>query len=75
MKQAKDLTDQEKLQINNSANHFYARHEKHVDAIRKAAEGASVAPSGSDLFRPELWKAIHWNWFFTEFTVNDTDTK
>ena len=24
-----------------------------------------IAPSGSDLFKPELWKPCHWRWFLT----------
>ena len=64
-----DLSYEERLEVEHLGNQFYARHTNHVDSIRKAKGELSVAPSGSDIFHPDLWKAIHWNWFFAEFVV------
>lgn len=38
----------------------------HADHVANLVyeKGPAVAPSGSDVFRPELWKGIHWRWFF-----------
>lgn len=27
-------------------------------------DGASVKPTGSDLYKPQLWKQSHWRWYF-----------
>lgn len=39
---------------------------KHHDHVLKlvAGEAQGIKPSGSDGRRPELWKSIHWRWFF-----------
>lgn len=47
------------------AEAFYAAHRAHVDRLMAGAEsqGQAYAPSGSDVFRPDLWKAPHWRWY------------
>lgn len=40
-------------------------HWEHVTRLIESAT-ACVAPSGSDLNHPELWKAIHWLWFWSQ---------
>lgn len=42
------------------AHEWYVEHRKHVDSILRSP---AYEPSGSDLFRPELWKGNHWAWF------------
>ena len=44
------------------AREWFARHMRHVHKLVKD-HGPSVEPTGSDVSRPELWKAIHWRWF------------
>lgn len=57
-------TDEEKREIFDTACHWFHDHSYHVAGLVKD-KGANVAPVGSDLFRPELWKDIHWRWFFS----------
>jgi hypothetical protein len=59
----------EQQEIKKSAEQFLTAHTDHVARIIQESKPA-IAPSGSDLFRPELWKGIHWNWFFETFAVS-----
>ena len=56
----------EQQEIQHLGEEFLSAHKEHVASICADKENA-VAPSGSDLFKPELWKAIHWNWYFETF--------
>ena len=58
----------EQQEIQHLGEEFLSEHKDHVIIIIKEKTNA-VAPSGSDLFKPELWKAIHWNWFFETFSI------
>lgn len=58
----------EQQEIKAAAEKFFSAHKNHVAEISKDTEHV-VAPSGSDLFRPELWKGIHWLWYFKTFDV------
>ena len=58
----KDTTEEQKREIYDKAFTWRHDHADHVANLIKE-KGPSVAPSGSDMFRPELWKAIHWRWF------------
>lgn len=64
MKQFTNLTEAEKDQIKVSALSWWSKYSDCVEERMKEAKTDQVAPSGSDLFRPELWKGIHWRWFF-----------
>lgn len=44
------------------------RHIPHVDSLVARSEH-SYPPSGSDTFRPELWKAAHWRWLYKDRSV------
>lgn len=55
----------EKVEVIEKGFNWYKEHEDHVHDLIKDTE-ISVKPSGSDLLKPELWKDIHWNWFFEE---------
>ena len=56
------LKDAEKAQIVSLATSWYREHIHHV--IRLVRNQTMAYPSsGSDLSRPELWKATHWKWF------------
>jgi hypothetical protein len=47
---------------------WYKAHAVHVERLvsHPHASKAAIEPSGSDAIHPELWKDIHWNWFFNE---------
>lgn len=48
---------------------WYAQHGAHVD--RLATEfGPVYEPTGSDAYRPELWKPAHWRWFKQQLARN-----
>ena len=32
--------------------------------INFSLDGTSIKPTGSDLDKPQLWKQIHWRWYF-----------
>jgi hypothetical protein len=67
-KQYEDLSHEEKTKISINALDWYKKHTDHVKKVMKENEKA-YAPSGSDMFRPELWKSGHWNWFNTLITL------
>lgn len=67
MIQYQDTDADERREIFDKAWTFRHDHADHVANLIKHTEVA-VAPSGSDLFKPELWKAIHWNWFIKNMT-------
>lgn len=63
----KDLSDDEREKVLDKAMKWYNNHEEHVDTMIEEILGKQmkgVPPSGSDLYNPELWKDIHWKWFF-----------
>lgn len=65
-----ELSDEERKIVISQGISFYTKHTEHVDGLVKYGEDRpEVAPSGSDLFRPELWKSIHWNWFNTQMSL------
>ena len=57
-----DLTDAERTEMLTAATAWQTEHREHVKRLIKEAE-TSYAPSGSDMFHPELWKSAHWKWF------------
>lgn len=62
MLQFKDCTDAEQQTILTSAHKYWKKY--HSSLIKLVGdENHEVLPSGSDLFRPELWKPMHWKWF------------
>lgn len=63
MTEFQDLTLDEKLKIRALARAFYEAHTESVRELYLVNPGLGVAPSGLDLFHPELWKGIHWRWF------------
>lgn len=44
-----------------AALNWRERHWQHVVKL-EASSPVGVAPSGSDVWHPELWKDIHWRW-------------
>ena len=60
--QFSDLNPSQVSAVKAQSTKWYERNKAHVDSLILESK-ESVAPSGSDLFRPELWKAIHWRWF------------
>jgi hypothetical protein len=71
-----DLTYDECLEIYNKAFTFMHNHSEHVHNSFNS-KTPEVAPSGSDLFKPELWKGIHWRWFIYSdaFTAEELDRR
>lgn len=63
------VSQEEQTQITQKSIDFYSKHFSHVTDLIKSAEG-SYSPSGSDLFRPELWKPSHWRWFKSYLKVS-----
>ena len=53
-----------------TAKEWYDKHTEHVDKLRESTK-LSVRPSLEDFYHPELWKNIHWNWFFEEGEDNE----
>lgn len=65
MVEYKDLSEDEQLVVADKAEAFYRIHEKYVDLlVEQAKRYKGVPPSGSDIFNPEVWKDIHWKWYF-----------
>lgn len=56
------LTKEQKIEIFKKASAFYLKYRFHVKDVMHGNK-YSVPPSGSDLFKPELWKGCHWNWW------------
>lgn len=56
------LTILEKQEVIDKAEKYRTEHSSHVRGLISYAN-YSYAPSGSDVFRPELWKPAHWKWF------------
>lgn len=66
MLEFKDLTPKQIVTLEAVGYEWLGQHERHVwSMIRK--DTPNVAPSGSDMFKPELWKDIHWKWFLNTF--------
>lgn len=61
------------MEMHNKAFLYHFEHREHINNLIKN-ETKSYPPSGSDCFRPELWKAAHWRWFLTQPTSNVTKT-
>lgn len=68
MRTFKDLNTEEKLNMYNTAHNFLHDHCEHVHSLFDKKTPA-IAPSGSDMFKPELWKGIHWAWFVDFFSI------
>lgn len=47
------------------ARDWYREHRAHVNKMLRE-KGPRVEPTGSDAFRPELWKDIHWRWLMVD---------
>lgn len=71
MLKIRDMTAAERTDMMTKARTWYWNHIDHVDKLLQTT--TSYAPSGSDIFRPELWKAAHWKWFFHEYKMGDSD--
>ncbi len=62
MTEYQDLSTEEIKQVYDKAFTFLHDHADHVNSLFEKTTPC-IAPSGSDLFHPELWKGIHWAWF------------
>lgn len=69
MTQYWELSEEERKQLKDKALSWYKEHQLHVNKLVHGKK-IEIAPSGSDMFRPELWKAIHWVWFFKHMNIN-----
>jgi len=62
------LKEEEKKEVYNKAftwKHDHADHVANLMEREKCLLNNAYPPSGSDLFKPELWKPAHWRWFLT----------
>jgi len=57
-----------KLEYASEAYAWYEKHDKHVEKLLEGIS-KSVKPSKEDINHPELWKGIHWRWFFENFNM------
>lgn len=64
MKSYHEFTIVEQQNASVKANNWAHQHSEHVNKLL-ATVTSGYEPSGSDCFRPELWKAAHWYWFHT----------
>lgn len=72
VKEFKDLTDEERKVVFNKAFTFLHDHSDHIYTLFNKLT-PMIAPSGTDLWHPELWKGIHWNWFIMgEWQIDDS---
>ena len=62
MNDYEQLSVEEQVSVYNKAFTFLHDHADYVHNLFTKYT-PSVEPSVSDLFRPELWKGIHWVWF------------
>lgn len=69
-----ELSKGEQHRVCKLAWNWYTEQAEHVDALMKCHD-KRIAPSGSDLFHPELWKAIHWNWYMRLVDDNEKESK
>lgn len=69
-KKFEQLTETEQGQVVEKGLAWYGKHKQHVTALMKYATDTDCkpyAPSGSDMFHPELFKPAHWSWFIGKF--------
>lgn len=53
------------MNIREKAAKWYCEHRQHVESLRKESSNA-IYPGVEDCGHPELWKGIHWNWYFNQ---------
>ena len=58
----KQLNNEEQQKVREKAMEWFQDHKSHVYSLIEK-DTPKVAPSGSDMYKPELWKGIHWKWF------------
>lgn len=58
-----NLNNSEQKKIKDLASLWFSDHKTHVEKLLTNTK-ENVSPSGSDLYHPELWKDVYWNWFF-----------
>jgi len=64
MLEFEDLEYKEQEKIIQEGLDWMHEHMKHVDSLTFDGEKTVYPPSGSDLYRPSLWKPAHWRWFY-----------
>ncbi len=57
-----DLSSEQFSEYYANAFNYLEKHNDHVNKLLNSA-AFPVPPSGSDIFKPELWKDIHWAYF------------
>lgn len=60
-----ELSKEDKEKVFDNAKKFFIMHKDNIISKVKKSEFA-YSPSGSDIYRPELWKEAHWSWFLEE---------
>ncbi|MBK8467848.1 MAG: hypothetical protein IPL32_18710 [Chloracidobacterium sp.] len=61
-----DTPDQRDQMAIQNGEEWFLKHEPHVRnvVLCRSRSASHIEPTGSDKERPELWKDIHWLWFF-----------
>jgi len=62
VKEFEELTSREQAKVLITARQWRRAYSFHVDQLLKE-EVDPYPPSGTDMFRPELWKPAMWRWF------------
>jgi hypothetical protein len=57
-----EFEQHEQTEILVAARSWYAEHKDHVDRLVSGPDQSSFPPSGSDCYKPELWKSGSWKW-------------
>ncbi len=66
MREYHELTWEEQVAVKEAGLLFLREHATYVaKLIVESGEQNSYSPAGSDLYRPELWRAPHWRWFLS----------
>ena len=65
MKMFSEFSVEDQMQFLIIAKHWYAAHKEHVDQLVSHTRDY-FPPSGSDCYKPELWKSGSWKWFIEE---------
>jgi hypothetical protein len=68
MKNFEDFKTSAQIDIINNANKYYMANQDNIDLLAKS-HPLSMMPEETNLLQPNLWKAVHWNWFFEQRNI------
>ena len=56
------LNEAEQVRIRKTANEWLQKNKNHVYRLIEEDKN-KVAPKGSDLYNPSIWKPMNWRWY------------